>query len=154
MLLMIASFFFIFFMLRRPPRSTRTYTLFPYTTLLRSGGSLAASIDPGITGAPCVRQQRDSCPNRQREQQQHRHAKHQPSSARNTREPGRNRAAESGEGRGFHSRSPAQKFRQGVHVKYGFVAKHRGGWPGLRLCEALGVSRRGFYAWLTRPRRG
>src|SRR3546814_5438174 len=25
-------------MLRRPPRSTRTYTLFPYTTLFRSGG--------------------------------------------------------------------------------------------------------------------
>src|SRR3546814_6795679 len=24
-------------MLRRPPRSTRTYTLFPYTTLFRSG---------------------------------------------------------------------------------------------------------------------
>src|SRR3546814_8389063 len=30
--------FFIFFllMIRRPPRSTRTYTLFPYTTLFRS----------------------------------------------------------------------------------------------------------------------
>src|SRR3546814_17137523 len=26
-----------FFMVRRPPRSTRTYTLFPYTTLFRSG---------------------------------------------------------------------------------------------------------------------
>src|SRR3546814_15848538 len=25
-------------MIRRPPRSTRTYTLFPYTTLFRSGG--------------------------------------------------------------------------------------------------------------------
>src|SRR3546814_11172131 len=25
-------------MLRRPPKSTRTYTLFPYTTLFRSGG--------------------------------------------------------------------------------------------------------------------
>src|SRR3546814_8814083 len=26
-----------FLMIRRPPRSTRTYTLFPYTTLFRSG---------------------------------------------------------------------------------------------------------------------
>ena len=37
-------------------------------------------------------------------------------------------------------------------MKYGFVAKHRGAWPVLMLCEALGVSRSGFYAWLTRPR--
>src|SRR3546814_4015062 len=29
--------FFFFLMLRRPPRSTRTDTLFPYTTLFRSG---------------------------------------------------------------------------------------------------------------------
>src|SRR3546814_4342933 len=29
-------------MLRRPPRSTRTATLFPYTTLVRSSSSLAA----------------------------------------------------------------------------------------------------------------
>src|SRR3546814_2732833 len=34
---------FIFFMIRRPPRSTRTDTLFPYTTLFRS---------PGSTGRP------------------------------------------------------------------------------------------------------
>src|SRR3546814_20036250 len=33
----IGSFvFFVFLMIRRPPRSTRTYTLFPYTTLFRS----------------------------------------------------------------------------------------------------------------------
>src|SRR3546814_13610694 len=32
-----SSFFFFFFlMIRRPPRSTRTDTLFPYTTLFRS----------------------------------------------------------------------------------------------------------------------
>jgi putative transposase len=37
-------------------------------------------------------------------------------------------------------------------VKFGFVAKHRGIWPANWLCEALGVSRGGFYAWLTRPR--
>src|SRR3546814_9866837 len=28
---------FVFLMIRRPPRSTRTDTLFPYTTLFRSG---------------------------------------------------------------------------------------------------------------------
>src|SRR3546814_3985419 len=34
------SLLFIFFlMIRRPPRSTRTYTLFPYTTLFRSPGA-------------------------------------------------------------------------------------------------------------------
>src|SRR3546814_16035664 len=31
---------FFFLMIRRPPRSTRTDTLFPYTTLFRSPGSL------------------------------------------------------------------------------------------------------------------
>ena len=35
---------------------------------------------------------------------------------------------------------------------FGFIAKHRGVWPADWLCEALGVSRGGFYAWLTRPR--
>src|SRR3546814_8080284 len=33
-------------MIRRPPRSTRTDTLFPYTTLFRSDGELAAA--PGL----------------------------------------------------------------------------------------------------------
>ena len=37
-------------------------------------------------------------------------------------------------------------------MKFGFVAKHRGTWPVRWLCEALGVSRSGFYGWLTRPR--
>jgi putative transposase len=37
-------------------------------------------------------------------------------------------------------------------VKFGFVAKHRGVWPAAWLCGALGVSRSGFHAWLTRPR--
>src|SRR3546814_6215138 len=35
---MVYSVFF-FLMIRRPPRSTRTDTLFPYTTLFRSGAS-------------------------------------------------------------------------------------------------------------------
>src|SRR3546814_14903590 len=34
-------------MIRRPPRSTRTDTLFPYTTLFRSDGG---GIEPGIDG--------------------------------------------------------------------------------------------------------
>ena len=36
-------------------------------------------------------------------------------------------------------------------MKFSFVAKHRGIWPAGWLCGALGVSRGGFYAWLTRP---
>src|SRR3546814_19531753 len=32
-------------MIRRPPRSTRTDTLFPYTTLFRSAHSCAAEVD-------------------------------------------------------------------------------------------------------------
>src|SRR3546814_6782280 len=35
--------FFFFLMIRRPPRSTRTDTLFPYTTLFRSEGDTSAS---------------------------------------------------------------------------------------------------------------
>jgi putative transposase len=42
--------------------------------------------------------------------------------------------------------------REGIDMKFGFVAKHRGIWPAEWLCGALGVSRGGFYAWLTRPR--
>src|SRR3546814_15895133 len=33
---LLLLYFFIFLMIRRPPRSTRTDTLFPYTTLFRS----------------------------------------------------------------------------------------------------------------------
>src|SRR3546814_14996619 len=36
----------VFLMIRRPPRSTRTDTLFPYTTLFRSIGVCAA--EPGV----------------------------------------------------------------------------------------------------------
>ena len=36
-------------------------------------------------------------------------------------------------------------------MKFSFIAKHRGAWPAGWLCGALGVSRSGFYAWLTRP---
>src|SRR3546814_13836880 len=37
LLVSIYLFSFFFLMIRRPPRSTRTDTLFPYTTLFRSG---------------------------------------------------------------------------------------------------------------------
>lgn len=37
-------------------------------------------------------------------------------------------------------------------MKFEFVAKHRVAWPVNLMCEALGVSRSGFYAWLVRPR--
>ena len=36
-------------------------------------------------------------------------------------------------------------------MKFGFMAKHRGAWPVAMMCEAFGVSRSGFYAWLSRP---
>src|SRR3546814_16428857 len=38
---------FFFLMIRRPPRSTRTDTLFPYTTLFRSIESARAAEDAG-----------------------------------------------------------------------------------------------------------
>src|SRR3546814_17500019 len=51
--------YFVFLMIRRPPRSTRTYTLFPYTTLFRSRihrawiQALAAlAVDQAETAAP------------------------------------------------------------------------------------------------------
>src|SRR3546814_10794818 len=53
--------FCFFLMIRRPPRSTRTDTLFPYTTLfrsaVRSGGVVAADgarpADHRVDGAGC-----------------------------------------------------------------------------------------------------
>ena len=36
-------------------------------------------------------------------------------------------------------------------MKFAFIATHRGIWPTAWLCGALGVSRGGWYAWLTRP---
>src|SRR3546814_15276165 len=41
-------------MLRRPPRSTRTDTLFPYTTLFRSGRTCHAAIIARELGIPAV----------------------------------------------------------------------------------------------------
>src|SRR3546814_1811257 len=42
-------------MIRRPPRSTRTDTLFPYTTLFRSGTRGAPSADGAGKGAGAIR---------------------------------------------------------------------------------------------------
>src|SRR3546814_323834 len=39
-------------MIRRPPRSTRTYTLFPYTTLFRSATFLVTGVASAQTAAP------------------------------------------------------------------------------------------------------
>src|SRR3546814_9634245 len=41
---------FFFLMIRRPPRSTRTYTLFPYTTLFRSASDGHLSLPDGPDG--------------------------------------------------------------------------------------------------------
>ena len=54
------------------------------------------------------------------------------------------------EGRTRHPKKSRRLLREGPDMIFGFVAKHRGIWPVAFLCEALGVSRSGFYAWLTR----
>src|SRR5215208_5203112 len=56
------------------------------------------------------------------------------------------------EGGARHSKKSRGLLREGIDVKFSFIAKHRGIWPADWLCGALGVSRGGFYAWLTRPR--
>src|SRR3546814_9781437 len=48
MTFMLYCFIFFFLMIRRPPRSTRTDTLFPYTTLFRSeavGGETRVTVE-------------------------------------------------------------------------------------------------------------
>src|SRR3546814_17915370 len=42
----IVVYVFFFLMRRRPPRSTRTYTLFPYTTLFRSSTNMPVQRGP------------------------------------------------------------------------------------------------------------
>src|SRR3546814_3309347 len=49
---------FFFLMIRRPPRSTRTDTLFPYTTLFRSRGRFPAWPASGQSAAAFPRQPR------------------------------------------------------------------------------------------------
>src|SRR3546814_12928716 len=45
------SMFFFFLMIRRPPRSTRTDTLFPYATLFRSRVVVVTAHDSGYRAA-------------------------------------------------------------------------------------------------------
>src|SRR3546814_3713058 len=47
---LIFFLFFFFLMIRRPPRSTRTDTLFPYTTLFRSGAQFLRPMNNGRAG--------------------------------------------------------------------------------------------------------
>src|SRR3546814_12846543 len=46
--------FIFFLMIRRPPRSTRTDTLFPYTTLFRSGMVILFAGGTDRAGASCI----------------------------------------------------------------------------------------------------
>lgn len=39
-------------------------------------------------------------------------------------------------------------------MRYGFIEAHQGTWPVSVLCEVLGVSRSGYYAWEKRPESG
>src|SRR3546814_13832949 len=45
-----AVYFIFFLMIRRPPRSTRTDTLFPYTTLFRSTGTATFAVTVSAGG--------------------------------------------------------------------------------------------------------
>src|SRR3546814_4086084 len=49
MLIYSFHFFFFFLMIRRPPRPTRTDTLFPYTTLFRSVADTVTILRDGTT---------------------------------------------------------------------------------------------------------
>src|SRR3546814_13570563 len=53
--------FFFFFMIRRPPRSTRTDTLFPYTTLFRSDRLQPRRPHHGAHGKGRRRRRRQPC---------------------------------------------------------------------------------------------
>src|SRR3546814_17544957 len=48
------SFLFFFLMIRRPPRSTRTDTLFPYTTLFRSQDEPVGFLGKVVVGHPAT----------------------------------------------------------------------------------------------------
>src|SRR3546814_10723971 len=61
-------------MIRRPPRSTRTDTLFPYTTLFRSDPYLLS----GAPQANCPGRDRDTSGTWQKRKSQARHDREQP----------------------------------------------------------------------------
>src|SRR3546814_6436198 len=64
--MIVSSIFFFFLMIRRPPRSTRTDTLFPYTTLFRSdrlsAQPLRAGFHAALAAPPPPRRPRDRAP--------------------------------------------------------------------------------------------
>src|SRR3546814_6284801 len=89
-LMLFAFILFFFLMIRRPPRSTRTDTLFPYTTLFRSHSELRA---PGLSA--CRQRSRAAAtpghpartgPRRPRSQAQGGAALHRPRSEEHTSE--------------------------------------------------------------------
>src|SRR3546814_7493032 len=83
-----------FVMVRRPPRSTRTYTLFPYTSLFRSAGR-----DPGSPDRRALRLRRRR---RRRVPRRVRGKRHSPQGARRARQRrhrGRTQALDREEGR-------------------------------------------------------
>src|ERR1044072_2919193 len=51
-------------------------------------------------------------------------------------------------GRAGYPKKGGSLLREGSDMKFAFVAKHRTIWPVAWLCDALGVSRSGFHAWL------
>src|SRR3546814_2710872 len=62
----VCQFVLLFFlMIRRPPRSTRTDTLFPYTTLFRSLAEHERQV-PGLCGRGLVRDQPERSPDEPR----------------------------------------------------------------------------------------
>src|SRR3546814_18058336 len=64
---------FFFLMIRRPPRSTRTDTLFPYTTLFRSGaGPVLLAVrrqEKGRAQTPCGAQEGEARPPRRHDEE-------------------------------------------------------------------------------------
>src|SRR3546814_10618488 len=60
------SSYFFFLMLRRPPRSTRTDTLFPYTTLFRSPAQHVLQVPKAAAEPPCEPDAPGQGPRRQR----------------------------------------------------------------------------------------
>src|SRR3546814_528875 len=72
LLLILFLLFFFFLMIRRPPRSTRTDTLFPYTTLFRSNACVPNVLKLTVEGCCCgFRDVGDDEHQQQREQGQH-----------------------------------------------------------------------------------
>src|SRR6202171_3269234 len=54
------------------------------------------------------------------------------------------------QGRAGHFKKGRSLLREGSDMKFVFIVKHRNIWPVAWLCDAMGVSRSGFHAWLNR----